>query len=74
MEQKQVPQPVVSSKKHRIKLALRIAIGALIGYGFYLLVGCPSGGCAFAATPYIPTALGALIAYVTSSYPEQEDA
>lgn len=74
MEQKQDIQPAVSKAKHRTRLALRVAVGAMIGYGFFLLMGCTSGGCAFTATPYIPTALGAVIAYVTSGYPEQEDA
>ena len=74
MEQKPEIQPVVSKTKHRTKLVLRVAVGAMIGYGFYLLVGCSSGGCGMTATPYIPTALGAVIAYVTSSSPEQEGA
>ncbi|MCP4200235.1 MAG: hypothetical protein GY762_24085 [Proteobacteria bacterium] len=64
MAQKQeMIQEVKKSKtEDRLLLVLRVAIGALLGYGFYMVVGCPSGACALTSYPWIPTAMGALIA------------
>ncbi len=53
--------------RERLRLVLRVAIGAFLGYGFFLLVGCSSGACAMTSNPWIPTGLGAVIAYVTAS-------
>jgi hypothetical protein len=69
MEQKQeLSQEIQPNKtRDRLGLVLRVAIGAILGYGFYMVVGCPSGACALTSNPWIPTAMGALIAYVTAS-------
>jgi hypothetical protein len=69
MEQKQELSLEIQPNKtrDRLRLVLRLAIGAILGYGFYMVVGCPSGACALTSNPWIPTAMGALIAYVTVS-------
>ena len=51
-------------------MTLRIIIGAIIGaglgYGWYKLVGCPTGACPLTLHPLIPVlyglAVGALVA------------
>ncbi len=35
------------------KVALGVVLGAGAGLGFYLLVGCPSGGCPITSNPYV---------------------
>jgi hypothetical protein len=67
MEQKQEISQEVNKTRDRLRLVLRVATGALLGYGFYMLVGCPSGACALTSNPWIPTALGAIIGYVTAA-------
>lgn len=54
----------------RMNLAMRFVLGVvaggLIGYGYYRLVGCPTGGCPLTRSPWITTlygmGLGALLA------------
>jgi hypothetical protein len=67
MEQKHELSQETNKTRDRLRLALRVAIGAVLGYGFYMVVGCPSGACALTSNPWIPTALGAFISYVTFS-------
>jgi hypothetical protein len=42
---------------------LGLVVGALAGYGWYRLVGCPTGGCPITSNPWISTAVGALLGW-----------
>jgi len=45
-----------------------VVAGGLLGYLFYLLVGCSSGTCSITSTPLGSTIIGALFGlFVTSS-------
>jgi len=44
-----------------LKLILGAAIGAVLGFGLYRLVGCASGACPITSNPYISTLYGALM-------------
>ena len=67
MEQRKEISGIPIKSRGIFRQVLRVVVGAALGYGFYLLVGCSTGACALTATPWIPTALGAIIAYVTDS-------
>ncbi len=43
-----------------------IALGAMLGYGYYHFIGCKSGMCPITGNPWISTAYGALIGFVFS--------
>jgi len=46
---------------HWLKLGVFIALGALGGFAYYTFIGCVSGTCPIASSPYISTGYGALI-------------
>lgn len=41
------------------KLVLGAVAGALVGWGYYKLVGCPTGACPLTRSPWITTLYGA---------------
>jgi len=41
-----------------------IALGAVLGYGYYYFIGCSSGVCPLTSNPWISTGYGALIGFV----------
>jgi len=43
----------------RLRTALAAALGAALGLLFYRLVGCRSGNCLIASSPYLSTLYGA---------------
>jgi hypothetical protein len=47
--------------KPGVKIALGIAIGAVLGFCFYYFVGCKSGSCPITGNPYISTLYGAVV-------------
>lgn len=49
-----------------IRLALGLVIGAVLGFGYYKLVGCPTGGCPLTSNPYISTIYGAVVGLLVS--------
>ncbi len=44
-----------------LKRGLGIAAGAGLGFGYYITVGCSTGGCPITSDPWISAAWGALI-------------
>lgn len=44
-----------------LRLLLFAAVGGVLGYGWYRLVGCPGGACPFTRNPYISMLWGAAI-------------
>jgi len=46
---------------------LLTAIGALGGYAFYRLVGCPTGTCPIASSPVLSTIFGGVIGLLIGS-------
>jgi len=40
------------------RLVIGAAVGALLGYGAYRLIGCSSGACPLTANPWVSTVLG----------------
>ena len=49
-----------------LRPALFILVGAMLGFGYYRLVGCRSGACLITGNPYISTLYGALMGYLLS--------
>jgi len=45
-----------------LNYGIRIVVGALIGYGYYKLVGCKSGKCAITSNPYRSMLYGIVVA------------
>jgi len=48
-------------KRRIIRISLGVIGGGLLGYGYYALVGCHSGGCPLTSSPVMTTAYGALV-------------
>ena len=44
-----------------LKLVLGAAAGAALGFGYYKLVGCPTGACPLVRNPWVTTLYGALL-------------
>lgn len=49
-----------------LRLALSIALGAVLGYGYHRLIGCRSGACPITASPYTSTLYGAMMGFLMS--------
>ena len=43
-------------KKKWLRPLIFTVVGGVIGYVYYRLVGCPTGGCIITSNPYISTA------------------
>lgn len=50
-----------------IRLLIGVAIGAVIGFIYYKLVGCPTGTCPITRNPYSSTIYGAIIGGLIAS-------
>ena len=50
--------------KRYIKMLSGLAVGAILGYGYYYYIGCASGTCAITSNPYISSGYGAMIGLV----------
>jgi hypothetical protein len=48
----------------KFKIALGVTLGGVLGYGYYALVGCSSGGCAITSNPWISTAFGSMAGFL----------
>jgi len=50
-----------------IKIVIGVGIGAVLGFVYYKLVGCPSGACPITRNPYSSTLYGALLGALVAS-------
>ncbi len=48
------------------KVILGVVVGAVIGFGYYKLVGCSTGACPLTSNPYTTTLYGALMGALMS--------
>jgi hypothetical protein len=53
-----------SGKKKMIRIAAFVVGGAVMGFGYYKLVGCRTGTCPITSSPIISTMYGALLGYL----------
>jgi len=53
-------------KSKVLKTSLWIAGGAGLGFGYYALVGCSSGGCPITSDPWISSGYGAVVGLLLS--------
>lgn len=44
-----------------MKYVLGGIIGGAVGYGYYRLIGCPTGACPITSNPYVSTIYGAVL-------------
>jgi hypothetical protein len=51
-----------------LKIALGSAIGAVLGFGYYRLIGCASGTCPITSNPYVSTLYGALMGFLLTMH------
>ncbi|MGB4589837.1 MAG: YtxH domain-containing protein [Clostridiaceae bacterium] len=45
-----------------LNYVIRIIVGALIGFGYYKLIGCKGGKCAITSSPYRSMLYGIVVA------------
>ncbi len=50
-----------------IKMLIGPVIGAILGYGYYRLVGCASGTCPITSNPWISTLYGAIMGFMIAN-------
>ena len=54
-----------SPKRRQIWRTVAFAVGgAVLGFGYYKLVGCRSGSCPITSNPYASTFFGAVIGFL----------
>jgi hypothetical protein len=51
----------IAMKRRALKIGLGLIVGGALGYAYYALVGCTSGGCPITSNPVMTTAYGALV-------------
>ena len=49
-----------------MRLILGTAVGALLGFGWYKLVGCSTGTCPITSNPWTSTLYGAVMGFLIS--------
>lgn len=50
-----------------LRLIIGVAIGAVLGFLYYKLVGCASGSCPITSNPYASTIYGAVMGFLVST-------
>jgi hypothetical protein len=46
-----------------MKVIIGVLVGAVMGYGYYKLVGCSTGACPITSNPWISTLYGGLMGF-----------
>lgn len=50
-----------------MKYVIGLIVGAIAGYAYHRLVGCPTGSCPITSNPYISTIYGAVMGLLIGS-------
>ncbi len=50
-----------------IQTVISVVIGGALGFTYYKLVGCSSGGCPLTSNPYLSTLYGALFGFLAGT-------
>ena len=59
------PDPRIPRERKRTIRTLAFVVGgALLGFGYYQLVGCRTGACPITSSPVVSTLYGALLGYL----------
>jgi len=56
-----------SGKKKMLRMLAFVVGGAVVGFGYYKLVGCRSGACPITSSPVVSTLNGALMGYLVGA-------
>jgi Family of unknown function (DUF6132) len=52
-----------------LRILLGAVVGAILGFGWYKLVGCSTGGCPLTSNPFISTLYGTVVgALIATSF------
>ncbi len=58
--------PADEKGKRMIRIIIGVAVGALLGFGYYRFVGCSTGSCPITSNPWISTLYGAVMGALVS--------
>ena len=50
-----------------MRIAIGVVVGAVLGFGYYKVIGCSSGACPITSSPLGSTIYGALIGFMIAS-------
>ena len=54
---------LLSQWEKQMKVIIGVLVGAVMGYGYYKLVGCSTGACPITSNPWISTLYGGLMGF-----------
>lgn len=60
------PESLVTGRKKMLRSLAFAVGGAVLGFGYYKLVGCRTGACPITSSPVISTLYGAVLGYLLS--------
>ena len=50
-----------------VRIFIGVVVGGVLGFGYYKVVGCPTGTCPLTRNPWITTIYGALLGVLIAS-------
>ncbi len=50
-----------------VRIFIGVVVGGALGFGYYKLVGCPTGACPLTRNPWMTTIYGALLGVLMAS-------
>ena len=50
-----------------LRMIIGAVIGALIGFGYYKLIGCAGGACPITSNPWASTLYGAIMGFMVAN-------